>query len=354
MESRPKILLLDDEQELVTYYAGLLESIPCHPEVFTSTSSSRALAMLEGETFDLLITDLRMPDMDGLQVLSVVRSRYPRTRTVVLTALADEQYRARSYAMGADLFWQKPDSREGMAIFQDCVQSLLQRTPLSGFCGVQNKSLVDIIQLECLSQNSSVLHITRDSRVADIWISAGNIIDAQAGELGAEAALREILGWKSGHFEILPMPEDHPRRIEGSYQGLLLDSAQAVDEGLAQQGAPEAQAPEELPEPQTLGEMARQIGAEFIIVIHGGKSECWGARNPEATTRWAADAARRFEELGLNLQAGEFSMIQTEGPKTRSVLVTQNGVLLCLGFGTDHKPDDAAVIAKEILYQWAS
>jgi CheY-like chemotaxis protein len=293
-----------------------------------------------------------MPDMDGLQVLSVVRRRCPRTRTVVLTALMDEQFRARSYAMGADLFWQKPESREGMAVFQDCVQSLLQRTPLSGFCGVQNKSLVDIIQLECLSQNSSVLHITRDARVADIWIDSGNVIDAQAGDLEGEDAFREIMSWKAGHFEILPPEEAHPQRIYGSYQALLLDSAQAVDEAQAQ-----AQAQESDPiaqTPHTLADLAQQIGAEFIVYSTPDRSECWGAHNPEAMNRWVTNARQRFAELGQSLEAGELAMIQASGLKTRVVLVAQNEALLCIGFDASQKPENTIAIAKEMLYQWAS
>jgi DNA-binding NarL/FixJ family response regulator len=51
----------------------------------------------------LLISDLNMPKMDGLQVLMLVRRKFPQLRTAVLTSVADEQFRARGYAMGIDL-----------------------------------------------------------------------------------------------------------------------------------------------------------------------------------------------------------------------------------------------------------
>src|SRR5512136_383369 len=101
-----KILLVDDEPEVVELYGEMLRKhLPRLPEVKTATNGSRALALLESEAFSLLIADLNMPKMDGLQVLSIARRKYPQMRLVVLTAIRDEQFRARAYAMGIDQYW---------------------------------------------------------------------------------------------------------------------------------------------------------------------------------------------------------------------------------------------------------
>ena len=73
----------------------------------------------------LLITDLRMPKMDGLQVLAIVRRKFPHLRIIVLTGVLDEEYRSRAYAQGVELFWQKPSNAEEIELFQDCIESLL-------------------------------------------------------------------------------------------------------------------------------------------------------------------------------------------------------------------------------------
>src|SRR5881397_624086 len=127
MDIRHKILLLDDDPDLLDMYREILAQMPSRPEIFTATSGSRAMAMLEAEPFRLLICDLKMPKMDGLQVLSIVRRKYPQLRTVVLTSVADEQFRSRVYALGVDLFWQKPTSQEETKMFLDCLESLLGR-----------------------------------------------------------------------------------------------------------------------------------------------------------------------------------------------------------------------------------
>src|SRR5713101_9757652 len=125
METRHKILLLDDDPDLLDMYREILSQLPSRPEIFTASAGSRAMAMLEADDFRLLICDLKMPKMDGLQVLSIVRRKYPQLRTVALTSVLDEQFRSRAYALGVDQFWYKPASEEEVKLFLECLESLL-------------------------------------------------------------------------------------------------------------------------------------------------------------------------------------------------------------------------------------
>src|SRR5277367_4208308 len=163
MSKKHKILLLDDDEQMLEIYQELLRQLPSQPEVHVSNSGARAIALLESEPFTLLITDLRMPKMDGLQVLAIVRRKYPHLRIIVLTGVLDEEYRTRAYAEGVDMFWQKPGSAEELELFKNCIESLLDSKVRreGGFRGMQSKSLLDLIQLESLSQSSSVLHISQ-------------------------------------------------------------------------------------------------------------------------------------------------------------------------------------------------
>src|ERR1039457_4926589 len=117
MAAQNKILLLDDDGQMLELYQTLLEQLPSRPEVQVCNSGARAIAMLESEPFTMLITDLRMPKMDGLQVLAIVRRKFPHLRLVVLTGLLDEEYRSRAYAQGVEMFWQKPGSVEDIQLF---------------------------------------------------------------------------------------------------------------------------------------------------------------------------------------------------------------------------------------------
>ena len=83
-------------------YREILSQMPSQPEVRTASSGIRALAKIESEPFRLMVCDLRMPKMDGLQVLAIVRRKFPELRTVALTSVEDEQFRSRAYALGVD------------------------------------------------------------------------------------------------------------------------------------------------------------------------------------------------------------------------------------------------------------
>jgi CheY-like chemotaxis protein len=133
MDNRHKVLVVDDDPAVLELYRDLLSQLPSHPEIFTTTSGARALAMLKSEGFRLLLCDLKMPKMDGLQVLTIVRRRFPELRTVVMTAVHNEEFRSRAYALGVDLFWLKPDTQQNMEMFLQCIESLLGRDDEGGF-----------------------------------------------------------------------------------------------------------------------------------------------------------------------------------------------------------------------------
>src|SRR6478736_3611925 len=221
MAARQKILILDDEHDILEIYQEILARLSNQPEIHTADNGARALALLESEPFNLMLVDLRIPQMDGFQVLAIVRRNFPALRVVVITAAEDEQFRARAYAMGVDLYIEKPKTGKEIINFVDCIESLLERETQGGFRGVQSKTLVDIIQLECLTQSSAILRVTSASGEGRMWIQKGDIIDAVTSELIGKDAFMEMLSWKTGNFEIVPSELPRPRTIYESYEGLL-------------------------------------------------------------------------------------------------------------------------------------
>src|SRR6266481_6668169 len=143
METRHKVLVVDDDPTVLVLYRELLAQLPSGPEIFTANTGARALAMLKTEPFRLLLCDLKMPKMDGLQVLSIVRRRFPELRTVVMTAVHNEEFRSRAYALGVDLFWLKPDTQQNMEMFLQCIESLMGKdNDDGGFRGIHSKGLI--------------------------------------------------------------------------------------------------------------------------------------------------------------------------------------------------------------------
>jgi CheY-like chemotaxis protein len=310
MESPHKILVLDDETDWLELCREVFAELPSKPEIRTVTSSARALGMMDSEPFRLLILDLKMPRMDGLQVLSVVRRRYPELRTVILSGLEDEELRSRAYALGADLFWLKGDMQRDSKMFLECLESLLGRDTDGGFRGIQSKGLMDIIQLECLSRSSTVLRVTRGPLVAKLWFQNGELFDAEAEGARGEVAFRRILAWKSGNFESLPAEPERPRTITKPINALLLESAQTMDENANPSSETQFISASHRKTMWKLSLLTRE-GAEFVITVPPegqGEPEALGTQSAELAvwTRRAAEAARR---LGDKLEAGPLSHI---------------------------------------------
>jgi len=351
--TRHKVLLVDDDPSLLDLYRELLTQLPSEPDIVTANSGARAMALLEGEPFRLLICDLKMPKMDGLQVLAIVRRKYPELRTVALTSVPDEEFRSRVYALGVDLFWHKPSTPPETAMFMECLESLLGQEADGGFRGVQSKSLVDIVQLECLSQSSSVLRITNGPLTGKLWIQDGDVTDAEAGELSGEAAFQKILSWRAGSFEIMPPEPNRPRTILKSYNGLLLESAQALDESRSRAASTGIPAAPALP----LEQLAQIEALDFVLALKAGEAGLQVARgleNPERMASWARQSLARFRELGENLGAGPLEQIEGHGPQRHVTLGSQGETDLCVGWLNSAGLTQIREGMKRVLNLWAS
>lgn len=86
-EQMPKILCVDDEPNILTSLRRLFRGQGY--QVFVASGGAAALSMLEAEPVDLVISDMRMPEMDGARFLEQVRNRWPDTLRLLLTGYSD-------------------------------------------------------------------------------------------------------------------------------------------------------------------------------------------------------------------------------------------------------------------------
>jgi len=84
---KPTLLLVDDEESILNSLRRLLRSQPY--EVLLATSGAQALEIMEQRSVDLVMSDARMPNMDGATLLAHVHQRYPDTTRIMLTGYAD-------------------------------------------------------------------------------------------------------------------------------------------------------------------------------------------------------------------------------------------------------------------------
>ena len=104
--ARPRCLVVDDEPRLRQVLTRLMETdgFACEQ----AGSGVEALAALERQSASLVLTDLRMPQMDGIELLRQVRTKYPDTAVVMITAVADVETAVGCLAIGAMDYLTKP------------------------------------------------------------------------------------------------------------------------------------------------------------------------------------------------------------------------------------------------------
>lgn len=100
-----KILIAEDDTGLRTFFTEVLES--AH-EIVAVADGFDAIEALKGETFDLVVTDIRMPHVDGFGVLEHAREHAPDTPVLVLTAFGDVTTAVKAMKLGAADFLEKP------------------------------------------------------------------------------------------------------------------------------------------------------------------------------------------------------------------------------------------------------
>ena len=237
-------------------------------------------------------------------------------------------------------------------MFLECLESLLDRETEAGFRGIQSTSLVDIIQLECLSQSSLVLRITNGTLTGKIWIQEGQVIDAETEAQRGEPAFHLILSWRAGNFETLPAEPSRPRAIAKPYNSLLLESAQALDESRTAPGGQAAAAP-----PASVPPGLLEIeGIEFVLALKRGEPGsrlARGLEDPKRMEAWARLSLASFRSLEERLRAGPLEQIEALGPRRHVALAGQGDLEFCVGWNPSLAVDQVRTLMKKVLALWA-
>ncbi len=318
-----RILIVDDD----TTFAGIFKEFllvhrPGTWVVHTADHYAPALTCLKENPIDLIMLDLKMPVMDGLQLLSLIKRTHPAIPVVILTGLATPENRLTSLKNGAALFLDKTEVAGDLTKIYAALENIAA-TPTEGFRGMLRQvGLPDVLQMECLNRKSSVLDVTASSDAGRIYIEDGSIIHAESHTQHGEPALFQLLALGGGEFQLKPFHPPPRRTIDGHWESLLMESARLRDEAAATPAAvPVAPAPTEAEPPPPAA--ARQIEE---IVLCSGTGELLYEWQPKNVDRrillldLISNIALSFAKTPL-LTRGE--RLEVGSPESRSLLLIQ-------------------------------
>jgi len=291
-----KILVADDEEGLREFVAEALED-DGHA-VARAADGVEALQQLSRESFDVLITDLRMPRLDGMAVLQRVRAELPETETIVLTAHGTVETAVEAMRLGAFDYIEKPIGSPGQ--LRIVVARALERRELRTDRDRAERERPD---LPPLSYGDPLMTPVIEALRKVAPTNATVLFTGESGT-GKEIAARTLHAWS--------------RRARGPFVAVncaaitdtLLESELFGHEKGAFTGATSARRGRiELADGGTffldeIGEMKPALQAKLLRVLQDRRFErVGGSRTIEADVRWVAATNRDVDEL---LASGDF------------------------------------------------
>jgi DNA-binding NtrC family response regulator len=107
-----KVLLVDDEKDFLTIMTERMTARGM--DVTTAESATEALSIIEKQTFDAIVMDFQMPEMDGVSALKAIKEKRPELQVILLTGYATVEKTVEAMKIGATDFLEKPADLEAL------------------------------------------------------------------------------------------------------------------------------------------------------------------------------------------------------------------------------------------------
>jgi CheY-like chemotaxis protein len=224
--NQKRVLIVDDEEDLTWTLSKKLSKDSDKFQVICVNSGREAKEVLNQVPVDLVITDVRMPEVSGLDLLVEIKEKYPQTKVIIMTAYGSSDVQRAANERGSFRYLEKPFE------INELRRLILEGlTETKGFKGsVSDFQLGDIIQLNCLGRLTSGLQITHDQETGFIYFADGNIVHAETNKLIGENAFYYIMSWQGGEFFVKRNAKPPSESINKGWQSLLLEAMRRIDE----------------------------------------------------------------------------------------------------------------------------
>ena len=222
-----KVLIVDDEETLTWSMTKTLAKDQGKYALVTANTGSEALNVLKKDPIDVVVTDIKMPDINGLELLSMIRKQYPSTKVIIMTAYGSPEVHKEATRRGSYFYLEKPFEISELRTI--ILKALEERR--GGFVGqVVDLQLVDIIQMGCLGRFTMSLSVSKNNEEGLIYFKNGEIAHAEVGDLEGKEALFAMLEWDEGRFDSQMGISPPKETITDRWEHLLLEGTRRIDE----------------------------------------------------------------------------------------------------------------------------
>ena len=219
-----KILIVDDEK---SFLLSLRDGLSAHSDkyqVLTAENGREAVDVLRAQPIDLLVTDLKLPEMNGFELLAWTSRHQPQLPVIVMSAFGTPEIEARLAKMDTLQFLEKPLD---IQMLEEGISNGLNAGGKSFIRGI---TLATFLQLMKVEKKNCTLKISKAEQSAYLYVRRGELIDAKLGDMiGLEAAL-EVVGWDDSEIEMDGICRRQDDVINLAMEHLLIEAFKRKDE----------------------------------------------------------------------------------------------------------------------------
>jgi CheY-like chemotaxis protein/predicted regulator of Ras-like GTPase activity (Roadblock/LC7/MglB family) len=221
------VLIVDDEESFLASLAAGLREYSADFFVLTANDGRKAVQVLESATVDLVVSDIRMPEMDGFELLAYMSTNFPSIPAIVMSAYWSPVVKERLETMGTLRFLEKPVD------FQELAEAILEGLK-PDFKGGSLKgiSLAGFLQLIEMEQKTCLLEVySEEGDKGFFYFNKGSLYDAICDANRGEQAALEMIGWDRVEINFKDLPKKKVKqRIESEIISLLMEGMRLKDE----------------------------------------------------------------------------------------------------------------------------
>lgn len=226
--TKKKILIVDDEDNITWSMEKYLSKDGYF--IATADSAKKGAELLNASPFELVITDMKMPDVDGFQFLNWIKKNHPKSKVVIMTAFGSPSIRDEAKKIGAYRYFEKPVDLNQLRKFIN--ETLADK----GFTGnILDIDIFDFVQMVLLSRKQKLISITDpiSMQMGLLYLKHGDVVHAEVGSAQGEQAFYTIMAMKSGIFSDMPWIDPQQRTINAPFNHLIMEAARIQDESQA-------------------------------------------------------------------------------------------------------------------------
>ncbi len=248
-KSEGKILVADDDPDMQKFYDHILTARGY--EVSIASNGQSALDMIKRQNFDLLVTDLAMPVMDGRSLILALKKAKPKLPVIIASnrdgMRHDPELRL---ATQVHTFLSKPFKP---TVLINTVQQIIgchqnsqktRRISDASFVPKESKSsepgsfqgqidyigLIPLLQMLGIENKTGGLILQKEEQKGYIFVESGQVVHSSMDNLSGEEAFFSLLAWRKGYFQFIPRLAPPVKNIGAPIEYLLLEGARRMDE----------------------------------------------------------------------------------------------------------------------------